>query len=97
MIQFSLNLATDYQGPPYIPNSFIMFDHVYLSPIDEEIVSHFCSIVNSPTVDVNEEGRLFDILSIDVGSHIFLQRSQLFRVIYFTLTLVYYERLRFRK
>ena len=75
-----LYLVSDYQGPPYIPNSFITFEHVYLSPIDEEIVSHFCSIVNSPTVDVNEEGRLFDILSVDVGANIFLQRSQLFRV-----------------
>ncbi len=90
-------VATDYQGPPYIPNSFTMFEHVYLSPIDEEIVSHFCSIVNSPTVDVNEEGRLFDILSIDVGSHIFLQRSQLFRVISFNLSLVYNEWIGFRE
>jgi hypothetical protein len=46
---------------------------------------------------VNEEGRLFDILSIDVGSHIFLQRSQLFRVMSFSLNLVYNEWIRFRK
>ena len=73
-------IASDYPTPPYLPNAFMSFDHLFLSPIDEEIVSHFCSIVTSPTVDVAEEGKLFDILSIDFGAHVFLQRSQLFRV-----------------
>ena len=67
--------------PPYLPNAIKCCDPLYLSPVDQEIVEDFANLIkNTSEFNPVAEKRLFDIICIDFGSQIFLQRSSLFRV-----------------
>ncbi|TPX39566.1 hypothetical protein SeLEV6574_g07118 [Synchytrium endobioticum] len=67
--------------PPYLPNAISTYAILHLSPYDESLVSHFCTLMSGSLNDSSQENRLFNILRIDFGAQIFLQRSQLFRAV----------------
>ncbi|TPX31473.1 hypothetical protein SmJEL517_g05189 [Synchytrium microbalum] len=67
--------------PPYLPNAISTYEILHLSPHDESLVSHFCTLMSATVNDTGEEARLFNVLKIDFGAQIFLQRSQLFRAV----------------
>ncbi|KAJ3327409.1 hypothetical protein HDU76_011848, partial [Blyttiomyces sp. JEL0837] len=71
----------DFSRFPLVPNAIPTYEYIHLSPVDEEVISDFCLLAQNPVVEDTAERRLFDILSLDFGSQIFLQRPQLFRTV----------------
>ncbi|KAJ3247805.1 hypothetical protein HDU77_008438 [Chytriomyces hyalinus] len=66
---------------PVSKNGIQTYAFIHLSPIDEEAVADFMLFIQQPAVDNEIEQKLFHILLTDFGAEIFLQKSQLFRMI----------------
>ncbi|KAJ3236703.1 hypothetical protein HDU78_004462 [Chytriomyces hyalinus] len=66
---------------PASKNRIQTYAFIHLSPIDEEAVADFMLFIQQPAVDNEIEQKLFHILLTDFGAEIFLQKSQLFRMI----------------
>ncbi|KAJ3233269.1 hypothetical protein HDU81_002362 [Chytriomyces hyalinus] len=66
---------------PASTNGIQTYAFIHLSPIDEEAVADFMLFIQQPAVDNEIEQKLFHILLTDFGAEIFLQKSQLFRMI----------------
>ncbi|KAI9144969.1 hypothetical protein BKA69DRAFT_649588 [Paraphysoderma sedebokerense] len=63
---------------PPLPNSVRIFEYLHLSPSDQQFVKEFCVMLVDPIPRADIE-QVFDILCIDFGSQIFLQKSQILR------------------
>ncbi|KND00115.1 uncharacterized protein SPPG_04457 [Spizellomyces punctatus DAOM BR117] len=67
---------------PYLPYAIPTYEVIQLTAADERIIDEFCTIHTMSGGWDRERGReLFDILLLDFGAGIFLQKSQLFRTI----------------
>lgn len=69
--------------PPKLPHAtMIPFEFVHLSPIDEKFVQDFLKILsNSDDIDVFPKFQWgFDVISVDFGAQLFLQRPHLLKV-----------------
>ncbi|KAJ3294090.1 hypothetical protein HK104_003942, partial [Borealophlyctis nickersoniae] len=66
---------------PYLPSAIQTYDYLSLNPVDEDMINEFCAIMSAPIEESEREEKLFDILCVDVGAQVFLQRSQLFRAV----------------
>ncbi|KAJ3416813.1 hypothetical protein HDV05_008398 [Chytridiales sp. JEL 0842] len=66
---------------PYIPNGIQTYEYVHLSPIDDITIHEFNVFASQPHVEEDSERKLFDIICLDFGAQIFLQRSHLLRTI----------------
>ncbi|TPX68390.1 hypothetical protein SpCBS45565_g03141 [Spizellomyces sp. 'palustris'] len=70
------------QPLPYLPYAIPTYEVIQLTAADERIIDDFCTIHTMSGRWDRERGReLFDILLLDFGAGIFLQKSQLFRII----------------
>ena len=70
--------------PPRVPNSIqIPLEFIHLSHVDEKFVNDFQQVLNASVdrIDLYEKMDWgMDVLCVDYGAHIFLQKSQLFSV-----------------
>ena len=69
-----------WRAPPYLPDAVATFESVHLSLLDKETLNSFASLVSGVNIDPSEE-KLFDIICLDFGAQVFLQRSQLFKIL----------------
>jgi hypothetical protein len=67
---------------PTMPIEFAIFDKIHLNSTDNNMINCFYeSISNESLSDDSNEGKLFHIICMDFGAEIFIQHSNIFKVI----------------
>lgn len=78
----SRSVAIDLEAYVSVPSYLKIFEPIYFSSIDEELIEAFYLQISGPIL-TSLEDKLFDIICVDVGSQVFLQNGRLFKVISF--------------
>ncbi|ORX78713.1 hypothetical protein BCR32DRAFT_269923 [Anaeromyces robustus] len=73
-------LNNAYPTPLIIPNSIVTYNSIILNESDHSIINGFSSMLSNLIIQEEEENVFYYLLNT-FGSHIYLQRSQLFRAI----------------